>query len=115
MQRRHLSAALAVLLLAPHIIPASAQSNDHATHHAAPARAGAPVLTDGEVRKVDKEAGKLTLRHGPIANLEMPEMTMVFRVKDPAMLDTVKAGDKVRFAADRVGGQLTVVQLEPGK
>ncbi len=76
----------------------------------------APVaasMTEGEVRKVDKDAGKLTLRHGPIPNLDMPQMTMVFRVKDPAMLDRVKAGDKVRFAADRVGGQFTVVEIEP--
>ena len=61
----------------------------------------------GEVRKVDKETGKLTLKHAPIPNLDMPDMTMVFRVADPAMLERVKAGDKVRFAADKVGGQYT--------
>ena len=69
----------------------------------------------GEVRKVDKETGKLTLKHAPIPNLDMPDMTMVFRVKDPAMLDIVKAGDKVRFAADKVDGQYTVVRIEPLK
>ena len=79
---------------------------------AAPASA---AMTEGEVRKIDKDAGKLTLRHGPIPNLDMPQMTMVFRVKDPAMLDRVKAGDKVRFAADRVGGQFTVVEIESMK
>ncbi len=76
--------------------------------------AAAPMV-DGEVRKVDKSTGKITLRHGPIPNLDMPNMTMVFRVKDPAMLDLVKSGDKVRFAADRVGGQFTVVMIEVKK
>ena len=71
--------------------------------------AGATV--DGEVQKIDKEAGKITLKHGPIPNLDMPGMTMVFRVKDPAMLDSVKAGDKVRFAAEKTGGALTVTQI----
>src|SRR3972149_687080 len=71
---------------------------------------GAAMLTGGEVRKVDRDAQKITIRHGPIRNLDMPAMTMVFRVKDPAMLDLVKAGDKVKFAADNVGGALTVMQ-----
>ena len=73
------------------------------------------TLTDAEVRKVDKEAKKLTLKHGPIPNLDMSPMTMVFHVKDPAMLDTVKAGDKVKFAAEKVGGAITVTRLEPAK
>ncbi len=73
------------------------------------------AMSEGEVRKVDKEAGKITLRHGPIPNLDMPNMTMVFRVKDPAMLDRVKVGDKVSFAADMVGGQVTVTKIEPKK
>ena len=68
-------------------------------------------LADGEVLKVDKGAGKLTLKHGPIPSLDMPKMTMVFRVKDPAMLDQVKPGDRVRFAADKIGGQYTVVGI----
>ncbi|MCC7347534.1 MAG: copper-binding protein [Variibacter sp.] len=82
--------------------------------HAGSHESGLPVVA-GEVRKVDKEAGKLTLKHAAIPNLDMPDMTMVFRVKDPAMLDQVKAGDKVRFAADKVGGQFTVVKIEPAK
>ena len=72
-------------------------------------------LADGEVRKVDKDAKKLTIRHGQIPNLNMPPMTMVFQVKDPAMLDQVKAGDKIRFGAENIGGALTVVQIEPAK
>lgn len=78
-------------------------------------QASAAAYTEAEVRKVDKEAGKVTLKHGPIANLEMPPMTMVFRVKDAAMLDRVKAGDKVRFKADKVQGAYTVTELAPAK
>ncbi len=70
-------------------------------------------MSDGEVRKVDKEAGTLTLRHGRIENLDMPGMTMVFRVADPSMLETLKEGDKIRFAADRLNGALTVIRWEP--
>jgi Cu/Ag efflux protein CusF len=81
---------------------------------AGPAHAQAPAteLSDGEVRKVDKENGKLTLRHGPLNNLDMPGMTMVFQVRDPGMLDKLKTGDKVRFSADKVDGKLTVTHLE---
>ena len=73
------------------------------------------TMTEAEVRKVDKEAGKVTLKHGAIPNLEMTPMTMVFRVKDPAMLDAVKPGDKVRFRADRIQGAYTVVELVQAK
>lgn len=107
-------AALAATALAA---PALGQSTDHSAHHTAqaPAPADAAAMTTAEVRKVDKDGGKLTLKHDPIPNLDMPAMTMVFRVKDPAMLDQVKAGDKVRFAADRVGGQFTVIKIEAVK
>jgi Cu/Ag efflux protein CusF len=73
------------------------------------------ALSDGEVRKVDKEAKKITIKHGPLANLDMPPMTMVFQVKDPAMLEQVKAGDKVKFHAEKVGGAFTVTKIEPAK
>lgn len=96
---------------------ATAQEGAHAGHGAHAAHAGhqaaAPVeLTEGEVKKIDKEAGKITLRHGELKNLNMGAMTMAFRVKDPAMLDQVKVGNKVKFAADRVNGAMTVVQLQ---
>jgi Cu/Ag efflux protein CusF len=96
--------ALAAALVSPFAVGAQ-QASDHAAHHPA-------ALADGEVRKVDKEAKKITIRHGPLANLDMPAMTMVFQVKDPAMLDKVKAGDKVKFQAEKVGGAVTVTQLE---
>lgn len=69
-------------------------------------------MTHGEIRKVDKDAGRITIKHGPLTNLEMPAMTMVFRVKDPAMLDRVKEGDKVNFVASRENGAITIVDLQ---
>ena len=72
-------------------------------------------MIDGEVRKVDKDARKITLRHPEIKQLDMPAMTMVFRVKDPALLDKVKAGDKVKFKAEGAGGTFTVTEIEPVK
>jgi Cu/Ag efflux protein CusF len=72
------------------------------------------ALSEGEVRKVDKSTGKITLKHGDIKNLDMPPMTMVFAVTDKALLDKVKAGDKVRFAADKdATGQYIVTSIEP--
>lgn len=72
-------------------------------------------LTDGEVRKVDRENQKITLRHGEIKNLDMPPMTMVFVVKAPAMLDKLNTGDKVQFRAANEGGKLTVTEIQPAK
>jgi Cu/Ag efflux protein CusF len=69
-------------------------------------------LTEGEVRKVDKSAGKLTIKHGPIVNLDMPPMTMVFRVQEPALLEKVQAGEKVKFRVEKIGGQYTVTRIE---
>jgi Cu(I)/Ag(I) efflux system periplasmic protein CusF len=73
----------------------------------------APVL--GSVTKIDQKQGKITLKHGPIKNLGMDAMTMVFAVGDPTMLKTVKVGDKVKFEADRVNGRITVTKLEKAK
>lgn len=69
-------------------------------------------LAEGEIRKVDKEAKKLTIRHGPIPSLDMPPMTMVFQVKDPALLEQVQAGDKVKFEAEKTGGAYIVTRIE---
>lgn len=79
---------------------------------------GAPALaqsTAGEVRKVDKAQGKITLQHEAIANLKMPAMTMAYRVQNPAWLDQVKEGDKVRFDADKVNGQYTITAIKAGQ
>ncbi len=88
---------------------------DHSAHHAPAASAAAAATSDGEVRKVDKEQGKVTLKHGPIANLDMPGMTMVFKVADPKMLDNLKPGDRVKFAASKMEGAITVTAIEMAK
>ena len=72
-------------------------------------------MTDGEVRKIDKDTRKITLKHAEIKSLDMPPMTMVFQVKDPAMLDTVKAGDKVKFAVEMVGTAMVVTEISVAK
>ncbi|WP_175818797.1 copper-binding protein [Burkholderia sp. BCC0419] len=74
--------------------------------------ATAPRMSHGEIRKVDTAAGKLTIKHGPLENLGMDAMTMTFKVKDPAMLSQVKAGDTIDFVAEDVNGALTVVELK---
>ena len=77
--------------------------------------AQAPMV-NGQVTKIDESAGKITLKHGPIKKLDMNEgMTMVFRVQDAALLKQVKVGDKVRFDADRINGQITVTKIEKTK
>jgi Cu/Ag efflux protein CusF len=91
---------------------AHAQHPPAASHAAAPSQM-TPRYVDGEVKRVDKEGGKVTIKHGPIPNLDMPAMSMVFRASDPKMLDKVKAGDKVRFKADNVAGALTVIEIRP--
>ena len=69
-------------------------------------------MTDGEVRKVDKDAGKLTIKHGEIKNLDMPGMTMAFAVKDKALLDKVKSGDKIKFKVVMEGGNMVVTDIQ---
>jgi Cu(I)/Ag(I) efflux system periplasmic protein CusF len=72
-------------------------------------------MADGEIRKVDVESKKITIKHGEIKNLDMPGMTMVFQVKDPAMLTAVKTGDKVRFKAEKSGGAIVVTEMQPAR
>lgn len=92
--------SVATLLLAPHKVTVAAD---------------APSMTDGEVRRVDKDAQKIILRHGPIKNLDMPAMTMVFQVNDAALLDKVNTGDKVKFSAEKIGGAYIVTEIEVAK
>ena len=72
----------------------------------------AEPTVDGEVTKINESAGKITIKHGPIPNLDMDSMTMVFRVMEPDMLKQVKVGDKIKFDADRVNGAITITQME---
>jgi Cu/Ag efflux protein CusF len=91
----------------------SAYAAGEATDVSASAHASAQAaMSHGEIRKVDKTAGKLTIKHGPLENLGMDAMTMVFKVKDAAMLSQVKSGDRIDFIADEMDGALTVVKLE---
>lgn len=102
------TAAAWVVALAP-VAHAQSTMDGAKTAQAGPAA----NMTDGEVRKIDMEAGKLTLKHGEIKNLDMPGMTMVFVVKDKAMLDKLKPGDKVKFKAINDAGKFTVTELQP--
>jgi Cu/Ag efflux protein CusF len=79
------------------------------------AAASTAALAEGEVRKVDKAAGKITIKHGPIPNLDMPPMTMAYRVKDQAMLDQLKPGDKIAFEANNISGAFTLMRFEKVK
>ncbi|CAL61747.1 conserved hypothetical protein [Herminiimonas arsenicoxydans] len=104
-----LSIALAISLTS-----ASLAFANHTHHHATDAQSSEALaaMSEGVVRKVDKENGKITIRHGELKNLGMQPMTMVFRIKDVALLEQTKAGDKINFVAENTGGQLTVTQLE---
>jgi len=105
-----ITALVLPLALSFHASSAGAQETNQAEATAAPA--GAAAMSSGEVRKIDKEAGKITIKHGPLVNLGMPPMTMVFRVGDPALLDQVKPGDKVDFIAEKTNGALTVTKMQ---
>jgi len=104
------AAAMGLAILCAFAPPASAQDAKAGTTAAS---ATDTALSDGEVRKIDRSAMKITLRHGPLTNLDMPPMTMVFRVQDAALLDSVKVGDKVKFKAAKEGGAFVVVELRP--
>ncbi len=107
MTRRMMMIAAVIFSIADAPMLAIAQSQ--------PAQAQAPQLINGEVTKIDAEAGKLTIKHGPIKKFDMDGMTMVFRAQDPAMLKAVKAGDKVRFDLEKIQGQFTVTKIEKAK
>jgi Cu(I)/Ag(I) efflux system periplasmic protein CusF len=82
---------------------------------AAPGSSASPKTSDmtpGEVQKVDKGAGQLTIKHGAIKSLDLPSSTILFTVRDPALLDTVQPGDKVKFKAMNDGGKVIVTEFE---
>ena len=95
------------------LTPLAAVADD--AHHTPAAASATADMTDGEVRKVDLEGGKVTLKHAEIKNLDMPGMTMVFAVKDKTMLDKLKAGDKVKFKAVNEGGKITITEIQPAQ
>jgi Cu/Ag efflux protein CusF len=112
MNRLHFAPLIAIALA----LPAIAQHDGHAMHRPAASAPTAASMTDGEIRKIDKAAGTITIQHGEIKNLGMPPMTMVFRAGNAALLDKFKAGDKVRFAAEMsAAGALTVTDIRAAK
>ena len=103
------------LLLAAGVPVAFAQSthgHDHGGHamQMSPA-SGVPAFVEGEVKELDRDSAKVTLKHGPIGNIGMPAMTMTFSVKDPGQLNGIKAGDAIRFKAEKAEGGFLVTQL----
>ena len=116
-----LAAAVSAVFLLALASPLTWGSGDHPDKHHDSKPVNAKIagdtanMIDAEVRKVDKDTKKITLKHGEITNLEMPAMTMVFQVKDAALLDKVKAGDKVKFKAEKLGSGYAVTQIEMAK
>ena len=89
------------------------KADDYAARHATTVASAPTEMTEGEIRKVDKTAGTMTIRHGEIKNIGMPPMTMVFRAKSAALFDKVKVGDKVRFTAEQTtAGVLIVIDVQ---
>jgi Cu/Ag efflux protein CusF len=99
----------AAAIFAPAVQADSAPPNKKS---AAGATQSSSAMAEGEVRKVDKDAKKITIKHGPLQKLDMPAMTMVFQVKDPALLEKVKVGDQIRFDAEKLGGGFVVTKIE---
>jgi Cu/Ag efflux protein CusF len=110
MKANHMIAAALVCLAAIANAQQPAQDAGHAAHH--PSAAASAPPSEGEVRKVDLEQGKVTLRHGPLVNLDMPAMTMVFTAADRKLLEGLKQGDKIRFTADKKDGVYTVTAVQ---
>ena len=94
--------------------PAAAAADSHSSHHPAAAASTAPQaeLSEGEITRWDPRTLRLTLKHGEIKNLEMPPMTMVFRVADASVVGDLKPGDKVRFRAEQISGAYHVQRIE---
>lgn len=96
-------------------LPVNVHAQETAPEAEMPSVGASTEMTEGEVRKIDKANKKITIKHGEIKNLDMPGMTMVFQVKDPAMLDTLKAGDKVKFRAEKAGGAIVITDIQSVK
>ena len=106
--------AAALLVGALLLLPGAYADDSH--HKPAAGAAQSSVLVAGEVRKEDRDAKKITIRHGPLPHLDMPQpMTMVYQVRDIALLDKAKPGEKVKFEAEKVGGAFVVIRIEPAK
>ena len=109
MKLRLVLSATALAFTAIAANPVFAQMN---MDHSKMGMAGMPSMTDGEVRKIDKDAGKITIKHGEIKHMEMPGMTMVFSVKEKALLDKVEAGQKIQFIVTQDNGRMIVTEIK---
>lgn len=113
--------AVALALSLPLMAQAGADHSKMGMDHskmpmaAAPNTTAAPAMTDGEIRKIDKENGKVTIKHAEIKNLDMPPMSMVFNVKDKAMLDKVQVGEKIQFIVIQDAGKMVVTDIKAMK
>lgn len=110
MKLRLVLSATALAFTAFAVNPVFAQMN---MDHGKMGMAAMPGMTDGEVRRIDKEAGKITIKHGDIKHMDMPGMTMVFTAKDKSLLGKVKPGDKVKFMVVNEGGKMVVSDIQP--
>lgn len=111
---KHVLAICAIAITVSVALPATSLAQA-TMDHGKMGMAQPAAMTDGEVKKVDQEAGKVTIKHGEIKHLDMPGMTMVFAAKDKAMLASVKAGDKIKFMVVSEGGKMVVTDIQPGR
>jgi len=109
--KRITAAILFNLALIP-AMPVLAEQHDHDSQPMGQGQHTGMAWSDGIVKKISPDTAKVTIAHGPLLNLDMPAMTMVFRVKDPAWLKQMKPGDRIRFVAEQVNGVLTVTELQ---
>ena len=110
------TAAIALVSALPLVAAAQAAATPAGGTDLVVAQASTADMTDGEIRKVDKDTKKITIKHGEIKNLDMPPMTMVFQVKDASLLDKVKAGEMIRFTAEKTAtGAFMVTDIQPAK
>lgn len=112
---KNVSTAVLGLLVALALPLHANATHDHDAKPGAAPQVAAPgsPTSDGEIKKVDKDSGKLTVKHGPLANLDMPAMTMVFKVKDPSMMNQVKTGDKIKFTVEKINGAFIITKMKP--
>ncbi|MDI6747845.1 MAG: copper-binding protein [Rhodocyclaceae bacterium] len=107
--------AAALSLPLPLMAQAGADHSKMGMDHSKMGMPATPGMTDGEIRKIDRDAGKITIKHGEIKHLDMPPMSMVFNVKDKALLDKATVGAKIQFMVSSENGRMTVTDIQPAK
>lgn len=107
--------AAALFLSMPLMAQAGADHSKMGMDHGKMTMTATPAMTDGEIRRIDKENGKVTIKHGEIKHMDMPPMSMVFNVKDKAMLDKVQVGEKIQFIVIQDAGKMVVTDIKAMK